>query len=185
MGVAVQQMTKSVVTPFRQQDHDHDHCVDEALAQAEHNCLRRGVRLTKIRRRVLELIWRRHEPVKAYDLLDRLKAEHRSAAPPTVYRALDFLLVEGLIHRIESLNAYVGCGDPSHPHLGQFLICQHCNAVAELNDPDINTLLKRKSQQLGFQVNWQTIEINGVCPECQAGRQSAAEQPGSEATKKP
>ncbi len=159
-------MNDSVVTPFRHHNHDHALCVDDALAQAEANCRRRGVRLTPIRRRVLELIWRRHEPVKAYDLLDSLKNDHRSAAPPTVYRALDFLLAEGLIHRIESLNAYVGCGDPGNPHVGQFLICKHCNAVAELNDPDIRQLLVSKAEKLGFEVNWQTIEINGVCPQC-------------------
>lgn len=161
-------MSAQVVTPFRDHAHDHASCVDDALAQAELNCARRGVRLTRIRRRVLELIWRRHEPVKAYDLLDQLRDEHRSAAPPTVYRALDFLLAEGLIHRIESLNAYVGCGDPSHPHRGQFLICQRCNAVAELNDSDISNLLGGKARQMGFRVNWQTIEINGICPSCLA-----------------
>ncbi|MCC5857990.1 MAG: transcriptional repressor [Ectothiorhodospiraceae bacterium] len=166
-------MNESVVTPFRSQNHDHALCVDDALAQAEANCRRKGVRLTPIRRRVLELIWRRHEPVKAYDLLDSLKSNHRSAAPPTVYRALDFLLEEGLIHRIESLNAYVGCGDPGKPHLGQFLICQQCNAVAELNDPDIRNLLLEKAGAMGFQVHWQTIEINGICPQC---RQSVQRQ---------
>ncbi|MEX0730186.1 MAG: Fur family transcriptional regulator [Aquisalimonadaceae bacterium] len=159
-------MASQIVTPFRSAAHDHSHCVDEALSQAERNCADRGVRLTHIRRRVLELIWRRHEPVKAYDLLDQLRLEHRGAAPPTVYRALDFLLAEGLIHRIESLNAYVGCGDPSHPHLGQFLICEHCNAVAELDDAEISDLLHRKARTMGFSVNWQTIEINGTCPAC-------------------
>ncbi|SEO71986.1 Fur family transcriptional regulator [Aquisalimonas asiatica] len=159
-------MGTNIVTPFKHADHDHDHCVDDALARAEQQCTENGVRLTAIRRRVLELIWRRHEPMKAYDLLDMLRAERRSAAPPTVYRALDFLLEEGLIHRIESLNAYVGCGDPHRPHVGQFLICQRCNAVAELNDGDVYQVLTSKAEELGFQVNSQTIEINGFCPAC-------------------
>ena len=159
-------MSTTVVTPFKHEDHDHDHCVDDAIAHAERQCEQRGVRLTPIRRRVLELIWRRHQPMKAYDLLDMLRTERRSAAPPTVYRALDFLLEEGLIHRIESLNAYVGCGDPDRPHVGQFLICQHCNAVAELNDADVHKVLTDKAGELGFQVNTQTIEINGLCPGC-------------------
>lgn len=161
-------MSDPIVTPFRSNTHNHRHCVDTAMAQAEERCSRRGVRLTPIRRRVLELIWRRHEPVKAYDLLDQLREEHRAAAPPTIYRALDFLLGEGLVHRIESLNAYVGCGDPNHPHLGQFLICERCNAVAEMDDDDIQQLLARKAATQGFQVNWQTIEINGICPACVA-----------------
>lgn len=159
-------MATSVVTPFKHADHDHGHCVDDALAQAEHQCRQRGVRLTPIRRRVLELIWNGHAPVKAYDLLDRLRAERRSAAPPTVYRALDFLLEEGLIHRIESLNAYIGCGSPAHPHVGQFLICEHCHAVAELDDNDVHRVLSGKAGELGFQVSSQTIEINGLCPLC-------------------
>lgn len=159
-------MNTDVVTPFKHADHDHEHCMDAALARAERQCMENGVRLTAIRRRVLELIWRGHEPMKAYDLLDLLRSERRSAAPPTVYRALDFLLEEGLVHRIESLNAYVGCGAPNHPHVGQFLICQHCNAVAELNDRDVHRVLTDKAAELGFQVNSQTIEINGLCPGC-------------------
>lgn len=163
-------MPDQIVTPFRSESHNHKRCVTDAMALAEERCARRGARLTRIRRRVLELIWSRHEPVKAYDLLDQLREEHRGAAPPTIYRALDFLLSEGLIHRIESLNAYIGCGDPSHPHLGQFLICERCNAVAEMDDDDIRDLLARKAALQGFHVNWQTIEINGVCPSCRATR---------------
>lgn len=159
-------MGTNVVTPFKQAGHDHGHCIDDALARAEEQCRLRGVRLTPIRRRVLELIWHTHAPVKAYDLLDTLRGERRSAAPPTVYRALDFLLDEGLIHRIESLNAYVGCGNPEHQHVGQFLICGRCGAVAELDDPEVNGLLLRKAAEMGFRISNQTIEINGTCPAC-------------------
>lgn len=169
-------MGTNVVTPFKHADHDHEHCVDDALNRAERQCRDNGVRLTAIRRRVLELIWRRHEPMKAYDLLDMLRSERRSAAPPTVYRALDFLLEEGLVHRIESLNAFIGCGDPRRPHVGQFLICQHCNAVAELNDGDVYRVLSNKAAELGFQVNSQTIEINGLCPACRQATQAADSQ---------
>ncbi|MHA1109066.1 MAG: transcriptional repressor, partial [Alphaproteobacteria bacterium] len=95
-----------ILAPFRATGHDHKRCIAEALAAAEEICARQSVKLTDLRRRVLELIWDRHEPVRAYDLLDQLRAGRRSAAPPTIYRALDFLLEAGLIHRIESLNAY-------------------------------------------------------------------------------
>ncbi len=120
-----QNPTKTPRTPYRftSADHDHGHCVATALDAAASLCQRRRARLTPLRRRVLELVWRSHEPQGAYDILDTLGERGRRAAPPTVYRALDFLLGQGLIHRIESLNAFVGCRDPDTPHAGQFLIC--------------------------------------------------------------
>ena len=160
-------MNTHVVTPFKHADHDHACCVADALKRAERRCQANGSRLTPIRRRVLELIWQRHEPMKAYDLLDLLRGERRSAAPPTIYRALDFLLEQGLIHRLESLNAYVGCGEPEHPHVGQFLICHCCNAVAELSDNDVYANIAAKASEVGFRVSSQTIEISGLCPGCQ------------------
>lgn len=157
---------QAVVSPFQDHRHDHDGCVDEALAAADRLCAERGVRLTALRRRVLELVWRSHQPRKAYDLLEALRAEHQRAAPPTVYRALEFLLGEGLIHRIESLNAFVGCGDPARAHSGQFLICRGCGAVAELNDPEVSRVLHDRAAQLGFRMTQQTIELEGDCPAC-------------------
>lgn len=157
----------TVVSPFRGQGHDHAHCVEAALAAADTLCAERGVRLTPLRRRVLELVWQSHRPVKAYDLLDQLRDRQQRAAPPTVYRALEFLRNEGLIHRLESLNAFVGCGDPRHAHTGQFLICRGCEAVAELSDPEITRLIAERAQGLGFHLGTQTIELEGLCPGCQ------------------
>ena len=157
-----------IVSPFRPLAHAHEACIDDALAAAEEVCARRGARLTPLRRRVLELVWTRHEPVGAYDLLERLRQEGRRAAPPTVYRALDFLLDNGLVHRIESLNAYVGCGAPSDAHAGQFLICRGCGVVGELDDAEIVELVARKAGRMGFDVQRQTIEIMGLCPACAA-----------------
>lgn len=161
----------AVVSPFRPVRHAHDVCIGDALDAAEALCARRGVRLTALRRRVLELVWGGHGPMRAYDILDRLRdermrSEQRGAAPPTVYRALDFLLSNGLIHRIESLNAYVGCGAPSESHAGQFLICGDCGSVGELDDPDITSLVAAKARAVGFAVAHQTIEATGLCPEC-------------------
>ena len=123
-------------------------------------------RLTRARQRVLELVWSAHRPVLAYDLLEQLRAEQPRAAPPTVYRALEFLQAHGLVHRIESLNAYVGCADPSHPHCGQFLICTRCNEVAELNDEHIAAVIETRALALGFESAAQTVEIRGRCPRC-------------------
>src|SRR5690606_28474545 len=115
--------------------HDHARCVAAALAAAETLCQRRGARLTVLRRRVLELIWSSHEPVGAYDILQRLTEDGRRAAPTTVYRALDFLAAHRLIHRLASRNAYIGCRHPDESdHEGQFLICTGCGTVAELHD---------------------------------------------------
>lgn len=148
-------------------DHDHRHCVDKALAVATELCQRRGARLTALRRRVLELVWRSHGPVGAYEVLDWLRVEDgRAAAPPTVYRALDFLMEQKLIHRIESMNAFVGCVDPSNPHSGQYLICRDCGTVTELDDHGIGDAVRRQAQQRGFEVQQQTVEVHGLCRGC-------------------
>jgi Fur family zinc uptake transcriptional regulator len=153
---------------FAPPGHDHDGCVNAALAAAERQCARRGVRLTEQRRRVLELLWRSHTPVGAYILLDKLREEGLRAQPPTVYRALDFLVENGLIHRIESLNAYVGCASPDERHVGQFLICTGCRSAAELDDPGIDTAIAARAREVGFVVSRATVEIAGLCPNCRA-----------------
>ncbi|MBI2992796.1 MAG: transcriptional repressor [Gammaproteobacteria bacterium] len=161
---------QNVLSPFPQSSHVHARCLKVAVGKAEQACRTRGARLTSLRRRVLELVWRSHEPVKAYDILDRLRAERRGAAPPTVYRALDFLREEGFVHKIESLNAYVGCGEPGHLGSGQFLICRHCGEVAEIDDGDIAALIADRARQLGFASERQTIEVDGLCGDCRAAR---------------
>ena len=129
-------------------------------------CDRRGARLTAIRRRVLELVWRSHQPVGAYEILGRLKRNGKRAAPPTVYRALDFLLENGLVHRLESLSAYIGCPHPEQRHTSQFLICRQCSGVAEIYDPGISTAVSTSAAAAGFVVSRLTIELQGLCPRC-------------------
>lgn len=153
-------------SPFQSASHDHDNCVDGALARAAQLCTARGARLTELRREVLTLVWRGHEPVGAYAILEALKRSHPGAAPPTVYRALDFLIEQGLIHRIESLNAYVGCPRPERKHACQFLLCERCGAAGELDDPTIADAVERRAGKLGFAVAQQTIELRGLCPRC-------------------
>jgi Fur family zinc uptake transcriptional regulator len=149
--------------------HDHDDCVRTAIDAAESQCERRGARFTALRRRVLELVWSSHEPVGAYALLDILKAEGHGAAPPTVYRALDFLIEQGLVHRLERLNAFVGCRHPESPHSAQFLICTRCGRIAELDDSAIGLAINKGAEALGFAVVRQTIEVEGLCPDCRHG----------------
>lgn len=160
-------MTRSVIQDFHSPDHDHTSCVDAALTHAEALCEQRGERLTPLRRRVLQLVWDSHKPVKAYDLLDHLSEGRKRAAPPTVYRALEFLHDAGLVHRIESLNAFVGCADPTRRHSAQFLICRACESVAELNDASLSARVVTSAGKLGFAVEEQRIEIKGLCRDCQ------------------
>ncbi|MGE5517421.1 MAG: Fur family transcriptional regulator [Bacteroidota bacterium] len=151
-------------------NHDHGTCIAHAVEAAEAECRRRGARLTDVRRRVLELVWHSHAPVGAYALLETLAREGFCAAPPTVYRALDFLLAHGLIHRIERLNAYTGCTHPGTPHAGQFLLCEGCGVAAELIDPAIDAAITGAAARLGFSVSRQTVEVDGLCPACREGR---------------
>ena len=154
--------------PFPPQDHDHGTCVARAMEAAEAQCRDRGARLTDIRRRVLELIWTSHAPVGAYGLLEVLGREGRAAAPPTVYRALDFLLAHGLIHRIETMNAFIGCSHPGVPHSGLFLVCDGCGTVAELVESDVASAVESGAARMGFTVETLTMEAKGKCPECRA-----------------
>lgn len=158
--------------------HDHGGCVEQALGRAQEICALRGTRLTPLRLRVLELVWSGHRPISAYDILDKLSEGAKKAAPPTVYRALDFLLGEGLIHRLESLNAYIGCPDPATRHNGQFLICQQCRMVMELNDPSIGLSLSRSARKKGFSIISGMVEITGLCPQCQQSGAKTAEHHG-------
>ncbi len=105
------------------QKHNHNHCIETALQEARRLCEDRGLRFTELRERILRMVWQGHKAVKAYDLLDQLSNEGGSAKPPTVYRALDFLMEHGFVHKIESMNAYVGCPHPDGKHVSQFLIC--------------------------------------------------------------
>ena len=147
-------------------DHDHAACIDAALDRAAELCARRGARLTRLRRRVLELVWQGHAAVKAYDLLAELGRKDGAAKPPTVYRALDFLMAHGLVHRLESLNAYIGCPQPEAPHDGQFLICNSCGHVSEFEALAIQTAIEMQAADLGFAVKQRTVEVHGVCRGC-------------------
>jgi Fur family zinc uptake transcriptional regulator len=159
-------------------DHDHQHCVSQALARADALCERQGAKLTATRRRVLELVWGSHEPIGAYDILERLSASGRRAAPPTVYRALDFLLVQGLIHRIESRNAFVGCAEPDAPHSGQFLLCTTCGNAQEIVDAGIQDAVRSTTGRVGFRADRVTIEVGGVCARCQAAAEALPTRAG-------
>ena len=140
------------------------------LDRADAICARRDARLTDLRRQVLGLVLQARAPVGAYDLLEGLRRHRRGAAPPTVYRALDFLVAQGLIHRVERLSAFVGCvAHDDHAHAAQFLICRDCGGVTELEDPAVTGALAEAAARAGFSIAGATIEAEGRCSGCEAG----------------
>lgn len=137
-------------------------------------CSRRGARLTDLRRDVLALILAAEAPPSAYDLLARLKDSRPGAAPPTIYRALEFLLGQGLVHRVERLGAFVGCMEPGHhAHPVHFLICRTCHDVRELEDAGLDRMLTQVAAASGFVAERVTVEMEGLCTPC-AQRNAAA-----------
>jgi len=145
---------------------NHDQCIDDALARAETICARAGARLTPIRRDVLREIWSNHEATKAYDLIERLSRHGEQVKPPTVYRALDFLLEHGLIHRIESLNAFVGCEHPQDSHQAILMICDRCGDIREDENVAVQTALTTLTAEVGFTPRSAVIELRGLCRRC-------------------
>lgn len=127
----------------------------------------KGEGLSRWQRRVFELVSASEEPLSAYAILRHMK-DDGITAPPVVYRALKALQEKGLVHRIESLNAYVSCDDPEHDHAGQFAICRICGRVEEISDADVDRLLDQWTARLGFEAERRTIEIIGRCAACRA-----------------
>jgi Fur family zinc uptake transcriptional regulator len=156
---------KANVARFPKSGHNHANCVASALERAEELCEREGQRLTELRKRVLELVWSSHKPIGAYAILAELK-DGKAAAPPTVYRALDFLMERGLIHRIESLNAFVGCAQPGDDHIVQFLICTGCGNAAEVEDPRVTKAIGAIASDHGFTLQNRIVELAGLCAPC-------------------
>ena len=158
------------IPTFIATDHNHDHCVSMALQAAESICHQRSQRLTTLRRKVLELVWANHRPVGAYALLEMMRHDSGQVAPATVYRALDFLQEQGLVHRLASLNAFIGCAFPGAPHTGQFLICTACQELAELDDREVSEALSKSATASGFAISHTTVEVMGLCPHCRENR---------------
>lgn len=162
------------MTPIGFQTHDHSHCIASTLSVAESECRSKGLQLTAVRRRVLEILLQKHSAMKAYDVLDYLRDEGLGSQPPVAYRALDFLVSNGFAHRIERLNAFVACAHPGERHAPCFLICRGCSAVAEAPGKPAAQALTASAAQLGFEVERVAIEAEGLCPTC---REHPQDQP--------
>ncbi|TCL00717.1 Fur family zinc uptake transcriptional regulator [Shimia isoporae] len=146
--------------------HDHAACVGSGMQAAEEVCAAKGLRLTKGRRRVLEILLQEHRAMGAYDILGLLSEEGFAAQPPVVYRALDFLTENGFVHKIEKLNAYVACTHPQDDHAPVFLICRDCETVAETG-MSMRASLGAVAKEMGFKIESTVVEAEGLCPSCQ------------------
>jgi Fur family zinc uptake transcriptional regulator len=151
-----------------QRGHDHDRCVRHALNAASEHCRKAGLRLTPLRRKVLQAVWRSHHPLGAYEICDALVAEGDPVLPPTVYRALDFLERNGLVHRIASLNAFIGCNQLGRHSNGRYLICSDCGSVAELPPDELLDRFASEAGAMAFEARSVRLEAVGRCAACAA-----------------
>lgn len=159
--------------PYKTASSEHD--LSAQLQAAEQTCTRNGAQLTALRREVLELILKAESPITAYQLLDQLKSIRKSAVPPTIYRSLEFLLENRLIHKIERLNAFISCTETDHCHAdAQFLICKACGTVTELEDHDTSEALAKAAARHHFIPSRAIVEIDGLCAACGAKPEPAA-----------
>ena len=149
------------------EQHDHSACVADMMSAAESYTGAHKLQFTPIRRRVLEMLLQDHKALGAYAVLERLKAEGKAAQPPVAYRALDFLVKHGFVHKIERLNAYIACAHPFESHTPAFMICRQCHAVAEASTTLTKGRLNEAAATAGFQIERTVLEAEGLCPKCQ------------------
>ncbi len=143
------------------------HSPKERVALAMSICEKRGVQMTAQRKRILELLWANRRPAGAYELIEAVKRrDARPVGPPTVYRVLEFLIAQGFVSKIESLNAYVPCAHPERGHDCLFFICRGCRASIECEDPRIEGILDEGANALGFVATRRTVEVEGMCAQC-------------------
>lgn len=140
----------------------------DSINLIEHICADKGIRLTQTRRRVLEIILESDIPLGAYEILNRLSESKDNAVPMTVYRALDFLMDNGLVHKVESMNAYFACTHPGDEHGYQLLVCGQCGHVVETCDPKLENAIRRQASHQGFKIANAAVEVTGLCSDCQS-----------------
>jgi Fur family zinc uptake transcriptional regulator len=146
--------------------HDHTICIAGSMKAVDAFCSKSKLQLTPARRRVLEILLAEHRAMGAYDILDILRAEGLGSQPPVAYRALDFLVKHGFVHKIERLNAFIACAHPGDAHTPAFLICRMCNSVAETVSKPSEGRLDRTARDAGFEIERTVMEAEGVCPKC-------------------
>ena len=156
--------TKSDALGFEQ--HDHEACVQKGMAAAEARCANEGLRFTSVRQKTLEILLQEHRALGAYEVLDRLRDAGFGSQPPVAYRALDFLVENGFVHKIEKLNAFVACANPGTAHSPAFMICRECDSVAETQSMPARGALGEAAKAAGFVIEKTVVEAEGLCPTC-------------------
>lgn len=156
----------SAASLFPTPGHDHEECAANLMARAERICARRGSRLTGLRRSVLEAAGRSHQAAGAYELIERMAEKGPRPAPISVYRALDFLAAHGLVHKIESKNAFIACSLSHRDPRAILLLCEDCGRVAELEAAPVFSDLERRAATTGFRPRSAMIELSGYCGHC-------------------
>jgi len=146
--------------------HDHGTCMSDALTAADARCAADGLRFTPVRRKVLEILLQDHRALGAYTILDRLREDGFGSQPPVAYRALDFLVANGLAHKIERLNAFIACAHTNHSHTPAFMICRLCDVVAEALSSTARSALCDAARVTGFRIERTVVEAEGICPSC-------------------
>jgi Fur family zinc uptake transcriptional regulator len=149
--------------------HDHSHCTEGTLALADALSTARGARMTPVRRRALEILLESHKAMGAYDVLERLAKDGFGNQPPVAYRALEFLVDQGLAHRIRRLNAFTACMHPGKTHVPAFLICTSCQLVAEASASEVRGAMDAAAATVGFTIKRMNVEAVGLCPACNGG----------------
>ena len=155
-----------VKAPLGFAQHDHSTCMNDALTAADARCAANGLRFTPVRRKVLEILLQDHRALGAYTILDKLREDGFGSQPPIAYRALDFLVANGLAHKIERLNAFIACAHTNHSHTPAFMICRLCDAVAEALSSTAQGALRDTARTTGFRIERTVIEAEGICPSC-------------------
>ncbi|NOX40360.1 MAG: transcriptional repressor [Alphaproteobacteria bacterium] len=153
--------------------HNHRRCLKGGMDEARALCQTQGLRLTPVRARVLEILLESHKALGAYDILAILDMDGMGRQPPVVYRALEFLVQSGLVHRLEKLNAFAACchqgSAEGRGHEPMFLICTQCRQVAETSLKEVEGSIEKCAAALGFEVQSRVVELIGRCPACQGG----------------
>ena len=159
-------MSARNIVPVGFAQHDHSACIEDAIAAAETRCENERLRLTPVRRKVLEFLLREHRALGAYEILDLLREVGFGSQPPVAYRALDFLVAHGFVHKLERLNAFVACAHPGQTHSPAFMICRLCDTVAETQSAPTSGALGAAARAAGFRIERTVVEAEGVCPAC-------------------
>ncbi|WP_306115350.1 MULTISPECIES: transcriptional repressor [unclassified Roseovarius] len=148
------------------EQHDHAACVRDGMAAAEARCAEEGLRFTSVRRKTLEILLQEHSALGAYEVLDRLREAGFGSQPPVAYRALEFLVSNGFVHKIEKLNAFIACTNPGTAHYPAFMICRSCDSVAETQSMPARGALGDAARAAGFLIERTVVEAEGLCPTC-------------------